>query len=201
VYTRALDKNGDESFSDAVCQLGFGDEAARDHLWLTATEWRSLIPDNAREGDGFAVPAGIAERILRFHLVDNTRGGPPWWGNHEIRSSHLNLVVEQASGSSVELRLEGAALLATDADVDKADRGYDVRLLGYLKYDKARDSMERFDVVAVGDVWGSGPYNPDPRPGRTPLGVAFELSPGTSLADRVPPAGATQFSTYFGNAR
>jgi hypothetical protein len=201
VYTRALDRKGDESFSDAVCPLGSGDEAARDHLWLTATEWRSLIPDNAREGDEFALPAGIAERILRFHLVDNTRGEPPMWRKEDIRSSQLNLVVERASGSSIELRIEGAALLATDVDVGTADRGYDLRLLGYLQYDKARDSMERFDVVAVGDFWGDGPHTRHPRPGRTPLGVAFELSPGTSVADRVPPGGAREASTYFGDAR
>jgi hypothetical protein len=102
----------------------------------------------------------------------------------------------------VELRLEGAALLATDADVGKADRGYDCRLLGYLKYDKARDSMDRFDVVAVGDFWGGGPYSRHPRPGRTPLGIAFELSPGTSLADQVPPGGAAHgVSTYFGDTK
>src|SRR3954471_10551011 len=41
VYARALDKSAATGgVSDAVCKLGDGDEASRDHLWLTADEWR-----------------------------------------------------------------------------------------------------------------------------------------------------------------
>src|SRR3954447_8840039 len=70
VYTRLLDNNAFGELCDAVCKVGDGDEAARDHLWLTEAEWRSLVPKDARAGQTFDVPAPIARRIARFHLVD-----------------------------------------------------------------------------------------------------------------------------------
>lgn len=190
---------GDSVFSDAQCPKGSGDEASRDHLWLTEAEWRSLVPEQPKVGARFPMPAKIAERILRFHLVDNTRGEPPLWRRDEIRSSDLNLVIENVSPTEVQLRLEGTALLATDADPEKASRGYQPRLAGLIHYDRQRQRLTRFDVVALGEHWGSGAHTRrDTRPGRTPLGVVFELSPGDSPSDRIAPQGAREIRDYFG---
>src|SRR5215212_7609827 len=37
--------------ADAQCTVGNGDEASRDHLWLTEAEWKSLVPKNAKVGE------------------------------------------------------------------------------------------------------------------------------------------------------
>ena len=200
VYTRALDRDAEGRLCDADCKRGSGDESARDHLWLTEAEWRSLVPANPTAGVQFAVPAKIADRLLRFHLVDNTRGEPPHWRGHEVRARELTLTVESADANHVTLRLDGRALLATDADPAKADRGFDVCLLGYLRYDVRRRAFDRFDIVAVGEHWGHGPYTRGARPGRTPLGVAFELTTGDRPADRIPPQAARTPAEYFGGA-
>lgn len=197
VYARALDRPAPATFSDAVCKVGGGDEASRDHLWLTETEWKSLIPANPKKGGQFPMPPRIAERILRFHLVDNTRGEPPMWRRDQLRISDLKFVVERATPAEVLLRLEGSVLLATDADMAKADRGYDARLLGYLRYATSKQTIDRFDVVAVGDHWGEGVHTRGARPGRKPLGVGFELAPGDSPADRIAPQAAREISEYF----
>jgi hypothetical protein len=197
VYTRILDRDKDE-YCVGSCKTRGGDKAARDHLWLTETEWKSLIPANAKKGDKSSLPANVAERILRFHLTDNTRGEPPMWRKEDIRSQGLALVVEEATAKSLTLRLEGSALLATNADAAKADRGFDVRVLGHIKYDVAKKAIERFDVVAVGEHWGHGPFTGGARPGKQPLGVAFELTDGKSAADRVPPQAAREVGAYFG---
>ena len=104
-----------------------------DHLWLTEAEWKSLVPGHPNRGDCFPLPATITERILRFHLTDNTRGEPPMWRHDEIRTHELVLIVEDVTPEAIRLRLDGTALLASAADVAKAGRGFDVRLLGYLR--------------------------------------------------------------------
>ena len=60
----------------------------------------------------------------------------------------------------------------------------------------ATGTIDRFDLVAFGDHWGSGPYTGGARPGRAPLGVAFELSRGEAPADRVPPQAAREWNAY-----
>jgi hypothetical protein len=196
VYTRILDRK-DGELCKGACKTPGGDQAARDHLWLTEAEWKSLIPAEPRPGQVVSLPPRIAERILRFHLTDNTRGEPPMWRPEEIRSQLLALTVEEVTSEKVRLRLVGQALLATNPDASKADRGFDVRLLGVIGYDRVKRAIDRFDVVAVGEHWGEGPYTRGARPGRTPLGIAFELSPGTAAADRVPPQAARELRNYF----
>jgi len=54
------------------------------------------------------------------------------------------------------------------ADAAKADHGFDVRLLGQVRYDVSQKAITRFDMVAVGDTGASRTSRAAPRPGRTP---------------------------------
>ncbi len=200
VYTRILDHEQD-GLCRGTCSVRGGEAAARDHLWLTEAEWKSLIPDDPKPGERVPLPAAVAERILRFHLTDNTRGEPPMWRRDEIRSQNLTLTVAEVTPAAVRLRLDGSALLATRADAAKAERGFDVRLLGYIGYDRAKKAIDRFDVVAVGDHWGEGTFTRRARPGRMPLGVAFELASGKAAGDLVPPQAARETNAYFGTGK
>lgn len=201
VFTRALDRKEGGELADADCQTGRGDEAARDHLWLTEAEWRSLVPAEPRVGETVPLPQRIAGRIVRFHLVDNTRGEPPHWRSDEIRSSRLNLTVVKTSPAGTELRLDGSALLSSEADAENSKRGYDVRLDGLIRYNAGEDRIDRFDLVAIGEHWGAGPYTRrNVRPGRTPLGIAFELAEENAASNAVPPQAARNLHEYFGGA-
>src|SRR5262249_27299011 len=84
VFTRILDGDRGE-YARGRCSTRGGERAARDHLWLTRAEWQSLVPAGAKKGQRFAMPQSIAQRILRFHLMDNTRGEPPSWRSEEVR--------------------------------------------------------------------------------------------------------------------
>jgi hypothetical protein len=201
VYTRILDRDDKGNYSKATCDVAGADLPARDHLWLTAAEWKELIPADPRPGERFPVPDRIAGRIVRFHLTDNTRGEPPLWRRSDVRSRDLTLTVEDVTPARVRLRLEGWALMATAGDASRADRGFDVRLLGYVEYDRGGKAINRFDVVAVGDHWGEGRFTRKARPGRAPLGVVFEMARGDSPADQVPPQGAREFAEYFAAGR
>ncbi|MGV3723092.1 MAG: hypothetical protein ACO1SX_19505, partial [Actinomycetota bacterium] len=72
---------------------------ARDHVWLTKAEAAGLRPTTWKKDARMAVPRAIAERIARFHLVDNVRGEPPMWTRNEIRELDLSVrVVDPAAG-------------------------------------------------------------------------------------------------------
>ncbi len=196
VYTRILEKK-DDFFCHGSCKFPGGDKSAHDRLWLTAEEMKALMPKGAEKGQEIAIPDSVTYRLARFHLIDNTRGEPPMWTKSHVRTAKLTLLAESASESEVCLKLTGAILLATDFDVKTAQRGFDVSLLGDIRYDPKARKMTRFDVAAVGDHWGSGPYTGGARPGRTPLGVAFELANPERAADRVPPQAARESNAYY----
>lgn len=198
-YARTPPKNG--LILTVFSRIPTADEAAewtpnraqgRDHLWLTEAERDSLLPPRWEAGLRYPVPPVIAERLLRFHLMDNVRGEPPFWGRDEIRENDLWLVVEK--GPTKRLRLEGTARLATVKD---GGRGYDARVQGYIGVEGAGQKIARFDVLAWGEAWGEGTYTKGAPKGRYPLLIAVSLA-GGSGADRVPPQGTKHFADYFG---
>ena len=197
VYTRILDKDKKGEYCLGSCDFWGGDRAAHDHLWLQEDEWKALVPSSPKKGENVPLPPHVAKRILRFHLVDNTRGEALSWSSKEVRKQNLKLTVTEVTAKAVALQLEGSALMATGEDPETATRGYDANLLINLEYNLEKKSIVRFDGVAMGSHWGIGPYTPGARPGRTPLGIAFELSSGDRPADHVPPAGTRYLPGYL----
>ena len=143
------------------------------------------------------MPTPVADRLARYHLIDNTRGEPILWKPDDVRGKRMTLVVTAAAADAVDLRLEGEVLLATDADAAKAERGYEARLVGSLRYRPSKGTFDRFDVTAVGTHWGEHPHNSPARPGKSLLGQSFELA-ADRPGDRVPPQGVRDHNAYFG---
>jgi hypothetical protein len=139
----------------------------RDHLWLRKDETEALI-----KGE---LPENVQRRLARFHLIDNTRGEPPFWRSDEIKQLQITLK---------EGRLTGSAHLETKS----GDRGYQAQLLGFIE---AKDKkVTRFDAVAKGQFWGEGTYSRGAPKGRFPFAVAFTLAGGKGEVLEVPPGGA-----------
>jgi hypothetical protein len=197
VWTRILDKDAKGEYCHGTCNFTGGERTAHDHLWLTADEWKGLVPAGAKKGDVVPLPPRMVLRLLRFHFVDNTRGEPPAWERQDVRSYSLELKVTDVTAKAIVLKLEGRALLATHADPDKAKRGFDVSVLATIRYDLEKKAIDRFDGVALGQHWGQGPYTNGARPGRTPLGIAFDLARGDTAVDQVPPQGSRYLKGYW----
>lgn len=172
--------------------------ASRDHVWIKADEWRAMVPDAPKVGEKIKLPAKIVERLCRFHLLDNTRGEPTMWRRDDVRPLKMTMSVTKVTDARVELRFTGRALLTTDADLDKAKRGYDAHLRGEVVFDRAAKRFTAFDIVALGDHWGEGRYDRGARPGRTPLGIAFTLVSPDEPANRVPPQASRSIGEYYG---
>ncbi len=199
-YVRILDR-ADGFFTHGSCKFPGGQRASHDRVWIRAEDWQALLPAEAKQRQEIAVPAKLIHRLARYHLVDNTRGEPPMWGRQDVRKAEFKLVVEEVGPSEVRLKLTGVVLLATSADAKSAKRGYDASVLGELRYDPAKKKLTRFQIVALGEHWGEGTYTGGARPGRTPLGVAFELGDPNRPADRVPPQAIREGGDYWNAER
>lgn len=140
---------------------------SRDNLWITGREHEQLAAG--------ALPDKLMRRLARYHLVDNTRGEPPMWREHEVRALEL-----QRDGD----RITGKVSLQTD---DGA-RGFEARLLGFATAEKGR--VTRFELCVEGVFWGEGRYTKNAPKGRFPFAVRFTLADGTDVADAIPPQGS-----------
>ena len=124
----------------------------REHLWVRKDEVQALV-----KGE---LPESLKKRIVRYHLVDNTRGTPTGWSEPEIKKLDLTLDKE---------RLKGSVHLETK----DGSRGYQAELLGFLRTGEGK--VTRFDIVARGEFWGQGAYTPGAPKGRFPLAISFTL--------------------------
>jgi len=138
----------------------------REHLWIRKDEVQALI-----QGE---LPESVKKRMVRYHLVDNTRGTPTGWAETEIKQLQMNLSAGRLTGS-------------VHLETRDGKRGYQADLLGFVQ---ARDGkVTRFDVVASGQFWGHGTYTPGAPRGRFPLAISFTLgSPNDPLYHLVPDA-------------
>src|SRR5262245_7994139 len=84
VFTRILDRADGSGYCRVTWKMPGADQSERDHLWLTAEEWKSLIPAAAKPGDERPIPKHLVYRLACFHLVDNTRGEPPAWDRTHV---------------------------------------------------------------------------------------------------------------------
>jgi hypothetical protein len=173
-----------------------------DYMWITEAEWRDLVSGNFVKGEKREVSKAVVERLAIFHLMPRrlTSEGASW-GKSQLRTARLTLIVEDVSESKVRWRAEGFAHLGSSYDASKATTpngplafGYEAPLHGIVECDRTKDAITRFDLVALGDVWGRwGDANNNSqtveRPGRNPVPIAFELATGASPSERIPPGG------------
>jgi hypothetical protein len=138
-----------------------------DHLWIRKDEAEQLAKG--------ILPKSVQVRLVRFHLVDNTRGEPLFWKQEEIKYLEMALAKGQLAGA---VRLETKA----------GDRGFHARLRGVVEV--KGDKVTRLDLVAKGEFWGEGPYTRGAPKGKFPFAVAFRLSDGKGNERRIPPGGA-----------
>lgn len=200
VNARILDRTDAGGFCKSTCGFTGGDMAARDFCWLSKAEVTAMAPPKEQVGFTYSVPVAVAVRLCRFHLVDNTRGEPDFWGKNEVFYSEFTLTVTASNGGLIDLRIDGVAEMRTDSDSAKAARGYEPKLSGTLRYNTATTAFEKAEFAALGLHWGESTFTRQgARPGKGLLGVAFTLADPAVPADRVAPEGARDRGAYFRN--
>lgn len=183
--------------------LRFLFEPNTEYMWLTKEEWQTLVPTKPVKGDRLAVPTAISERMARFHLSPRRAltSEDGIVAKEKIKAAELSMIVDDVSPERIRLLLVGFVHHGSDYDEAKATSpngplgfGYESPIHGMLEYDRRKEVFDRFDMIAPGEVWGrwgdaNGKSLTIERPGRSPLGFAFELAKGDSPTDRLPPAG------------
>jgi hypothetical protein len=163
-------------------------ETQSDFLWLTESEWKSLIPGNPRPGDRQEVAAPIQKRFYGTIGIDYMEGSV---SALPTRTSSMSLTVEKADDAALVLRLEGYAHLGREFDLklrtEPQGRGCELRLLGTVRVDRKKQAITRFDAVGVGLAWGR--RTAEIRLDRYPwmYGIACELVTGGAPQDLIPP--------------
>ena len=167
-------------------------ETQSDMLWLTEAEWKSLVPADPKKGDRADVAERIRKRLFCTIGIDYMEGSV----NALLpRETALTLTVENVTPEAIALRLDGAAKLGREFDEklhkEKSSRGSDVRLLGYVTVDRAKNAIKRFDVVGLGLAWGNKMdyVHREIRLDTVPwtYGIAVELVESRRPIDLVPP--------------
>jgi len=182
-------------------------QAQPDHMWLTEAEWKSFVPENAKQGDKAAVPAGVADRFIRWHLNPlAVYGETNCLTPKTVRGAELTLTVIGVTRSTIRLQLDGRVRLGADAPAEVAEGkcasisqwGYEPRVLGFIDFNQQQRAITRFDVVALGDHFGRlGIADSATRLGLQPLGISFELVPADVPANRIPPGRTPTAKEYF----
>ncbi len=192
-----------EDFPRVRGDLDFLTAPNTEYMWLTADEWQSLVPAQPVKGEQLQISAALSQRMARFHLSPRRAltSEDGIVSKSAIKKANLMLVVDDVSSDRIQLRLSGFIHYGSDYDAAKAtspngplDFGFESPIHGILEYDRASKKFVRFDIIAPGDAWGRwGDANNNSmtieRPGRGPIGFAFELATGDSPTNRIPPAG------------
>ena len=145
----------------------FHTAVSRDNLWLTKDEHTALATGT--------FPERAAVRLVRYHLVDNTRGESPLWEEKDVVSQQITINDGKITGH-VELK------------TPNGERSYSADLLGYIKVSQGK--VVQLDIVAKGEFFGEGRYTAGAPKGKFPLAISFTLADGKDIADGVPPQGA-----------
>lgn len=132
-----------------------------DRLWILKDELGALS-----RGE---MPDSLLERIVRFHLGDNSRCILQRWPAAAIREARA------------ELKREGEGFVLDGSVVlEDGTRGYEAKLFGYV--DARGGELRRFDLLARGKAWGRHNAVPFAPLGKFTLAVAFAASrPGESF--------------------
>jgi hypothetical protein len=193
-----LKKGNLKSFEDHSHYFG----PNTDYMWITEAEWRGLISGKLVQGEKRELSKAVVERLAIFHLMPRrlTSEGASW-GKSQLKTARLSLIVEESDANKVRFRAAGFAHLGSVYDESQATTpngplpfGYEAPLHGIVEFDRRQDRITRFDLVALGDVWGrwgdaNGKSQTVERPGRNPVPIAFELASGASPTERIPPGG------------
>lgn len=153
-----------------------------DYAWFRKSEANQWIPSSIATGTTFEVPGVLVERLVRFHMLDNVRCvSAKHFRKEDVQKARLTGKVVEVRGNNVSLRFEGSS---------RAERldpkvGLETSLLGRAVFNAASGRFSTFELIAVGNRWGTQETRESVNP--SPLGFIFVLVPGTDPRDHAPP--------------
>lgn len=170
-----------------------------DHVWFSRDEARAWLPAEPAPGARHELPAALAQRWARFHLVDNVRGQEGPFAPGDVKQADVATTVVAVDGARVTLDIHGQTRAVSTGEwslgsnlwekFPNRPRTLEARLAGRAVFDLDARRFVAFELVALGTSWGGSGLNgrkasPD---ASHELGWRFSLA-GDTPADRVAPA-------------
>ena len=180
-----------------------------DHVWLTAEEIEAFSPSKAEHGLSHEIPAKIGRMLACWHLIDQVKGESPPWSQANVvdasmRATVTGVKVLKSGSRLVRIKLDGKAKCVAPASGKvnpfnkskvNTERGIETQIKGWLTYNFDKQKFTEFEVLALGERWGTTIYNFRHRDlQRSPIGFAFELLEAKA-ENKTKPAFA--FEEYF----
>jgi hypothetical protein len=178
---------------------------------LVASVERQRVPE-LRRGDAVAMGSLAGHEWAAVESAGERTVGGRW----SFLGRALDAFAPAGCRNSFRLG-RGAALGVDFATSEKQDRkgrrdgrsvrGFEPKVLGYLTWDRKANAFTRFDVIALGEAYGTpgGDHHFNYRTGRHPVGISMDLVSGTTPAERVPPRASVVYDTpnpaYFATGK
>ena len=156
-----------------------------DHVWIKREEMLAMVPDNPTKGQLIPMPKVVAERLVRFHMIDSVRGQTNPFNEDQIKINNVGLKVMKVTDDSIKFVVYGRSS-ANQPPSKKTNPytgfrvtkniGNDLVWSGAVAFDRKQQRFSRFDLLAVGERWGGSLYNfRDSDLNRSPIGFAFQV--------------------------
>jgi hypothetical protein len=126
---------------------------SQDWVTWTAADWKSLVPDaGARAGVSWEVPRDVAYKLFERCYPP----GPHWKAQEsKVASGELKATAVAVSKDEVRVKLEGKLEVLFPYTGKETDPRTKARVVGYLRYDPARQVVTSFALVSeeAESVW------------------------------------------------
>jgi hypothetical protein len=153
----------------------------RDFLWIYQDEVKKMLTAKPNGGT-IKIPASLALRIARYHLMDNIRGTPDMWAASEVKNALFTARIVRDSANERSLAFSGSFKMAANS----GKRGYEGTIDGEIAINTEKVEVARFRAYASGKAYGDGTYTPNAPKGAFNLVVAM-IEARDAVARVVPP--------------
>jgi hypothetical protein len=137
-----------------------------DFAWFRKAEVAQLLPKELTKGAAVEWPAALAQRLVRFHLVDNVRGQTDGYEDKEVQEASIKTEIAKVVKGLVHLKFSGStrattanAWPAAGAEPPANTRGLQTQILGSGVYDPSKGKFTSLEIVAAGSRWGMTRFN------------------------------------------
>ena len=168
-----------------------------DHVWFSKSEARQWLEDDPQKGDIYFLPNNLANRLIRFHLVDNVKGQTLPFAPQEIKNSNLKIEVQERQQSLVKIKLRGNANAVAKGKWLLGDKDWTptyplnhsmkTEILGKATFNLFLNKFTEFEMVAIGKRYGKTENNSrSSDPDSSYIGFLFTLTEGRA-SDKIAP--------------
>jgi hypothetical protein len=122
-----------------MAESGSNRGTSQDWVEWTAAEWKTLLPaEGAKAGKSWKVPRSVADKLCARCYPP----GPYWSAKQsKVIGAELTATAVRTAPEEIRVKLQGNLEVVHPAEGKETDRRVKARVLGFLRYDPARQAV------------------------------------------------------------